>query len=128
MISHPFSVAEWLNFLSIPIGTQMIQAVMFWGPITIFFLCFGNLAIPAETVANWIGETPNNYIFAGIALPFSTVLLKVSLLIGAFAGLNFVASTSSDERYVQDFLRENLEYLQSVIMMRNIYLQAQNKR
>lgn len=123
--SQKFLVLEWLNFLSVPIGAQLIQAMLFSTLVSFFFLGFGTLAIPDETVTNWLGEPASAVVIANLTLPVSSVLLKVSILLGAFAGLSFVASTSSDERYAKDFLEENLQYLQDVVMIRNIYWAAQ---
>lgn len=43
------------------------------------------------------------------------------MLLGGFAALNFVAQTSSDRRYAQEFLIPIIEEVRETVMMRNIY-------
>ncbi len=43
------------------------------------------------------------------------------MLLGGFAALNFVAQTSSDRSYAQEFLIPIIEEVRETVMMRNIY-------
>lgn len=117
----PLKTGEWYNLYSLPFFAQIIQAAIFGFLVFVFFIWFGNIAIPGATVASWLGHPVEAARIGNLTLPFSQVLVKVSMLLGGFAALNFVAQTSSDRRYAQEFLIPIIEEVRETVMMRNIY-------
>lgn len=79
------------------------------------------IAVPDATVTSWLVHEAEKVKFAGVTMPFSLVLVKVSMVLGAFAALSFVAQTASDDRYANEFLRPAIEDVRRTVMARNIY-------
>ncbi|MFW0110104.1 hypothetical protein ACN081_05225 [Rothia sp. P13129] len=119
--AKPLGVSERINFILVPAMVQCIQAVMFSIFVFLFFVWFGSFAIPSEAAASWINHTPENFLLFGVELPVSSVLVKVSIVLGAFSGLSFAASTSTDECYMHDFLEQVFIRLRQQVLIRNIY-------
>lgn len=117
----PLKTGEWYNLYSLPFFAQLIQAAIFGFLVCAFFIWFGNIAIPGTTIASWLGHPVDAARIGNLTLPFSQVLVKVSMLLGGFAALNFVAQTSSDRSYAQEFLIPIIEEVRETVMMRNIY-------
>lgn len=94
--------------------------------VCLFFIWFGTIAIPDATVTSWLEYPASNLSLAGLALPVGTVLIKVSMVLGTFAGLNFVAQTSSDSKYSDEFLMPIIKEVRQAVILRNIYLAAEH--
>ena len=112
---------EWLDFTLVPLLIQFIQAALFSVLVFAFFVGFGAFAIPDEAAASWINHAPKNLVWAGAVFPVKAVLVKVSMVIGVFAGLSFAASTSSDPAYRADFLDPVLSTLHRSVLLRHLY-------
>lgn len=112
---------EWYNLVSLPMVVQAIQALFFGTVVCLFFVWFGMIAVPDATVTSWLVHEAEKVKFAGVTMPFSLVLVKVSMVLGAFAALSFVAQTASDDRYANEFLRPAIEDVRRTVMIRNIY-------
>lgn len=121
-----FSMGEWNNLSLLPTLVQAIQALVFGVLVCLFFIWFGTIAIPDSTVTSWLEHRAPNVAFAGLELPVSAVLVKVSMVLGAFAALNFVAQTSSDVRYSDEFLMPIIKEVRQTVILRNIYLAAEH--
>ena len=117
----PLGRLEWLNFTLVPLLIQLIQAGLFSVLVFVFFVAFGSFAIPQDAAASWIGHRPAPFMWAEMSFPFSAVLVKVSLVIGVFAGLSFAASSTSDPAYRADFLDPVLGRLRRGVILRGIY-------
>lgn len=105
----------------LPIVVQMIQALLFAGVVFLFFVWFGTIAIPDATITNWLGVEPSKVTLLGVQFPFTDVLVKVSMVLGAFAALNFAAQTSADSRYAEEFLEPAIGHVRHTVIIRNIY-------
>lgn len=113
---------EWYNLTLLPVLVQTIQALLFGVLVFAFFVWFGDIAIPGSTVTSWLTHESTQLTIAGLEFPYSTVLVKVSMVLGAFAALNFMAQTATDPAYSQEFLEPVLLHVRQVVMIRNIYL------
>ena len=122
-LSRPadFRWGEWNNLVLLPIVVQMIQAVLFAGVVFLFFVWFGTIAIPDATITSWLGFEASKVSLLGVQFPFTDVLVKVSMVLGAFAALNFAAQTSTDSRYAEEFLEPAIGQVRRTVMVRNIY-------
>ena len=116
-----FRWGEWNNLVLLPIVVQMIQAVLFAGVVFLFFVWFGTIAIPDATITSWLGFEASKVTLLGVQFPFTDVLVKVSMVLGAFAALNFAAQTSTDSRYAEEFLEPAIGQVRCTVMVRNIY-------
>ncbi|WP_237233386.1 hypothetical protein [Rothia nasisuis] len=116
-----FGWGEWNNLVFLPIVVQMIQALLFAGVVFLFFVWFGTIAIPDATITNWLGVEPSKVTLLGVQFPFTDVLVKVSMVLGAFAALNFAAQTSADSRYAEEFLEPAIGHVRHTVIIRNIY-------
>ncbi len=122
-LKHPahFGWSEWNNLVLLPIVVQMIQALLFALVVFLFFIWFGTIAIPDATITSWLGFEASRVTLLGVQFPFTDVLVKVSMVLGAFAALNFAAQTSTDSRYAEEFLEPAIGQVRRTVMVRNIY-------
>lgn len=116
-----FRWGEWNNLVLLPMVVQMIQAVLFAGVVFLFFVWFGTIAIPDATITSWLGFEASKVSLLGVQFPFTDVLVKVSMVLGAFAALNFAAQTGTDSRYAEEFLEPAIGQVRRTVMVRNIY-------
>lgn len=123
-----FRWGEWNNLVLLPIVVQMIQAVLFAGVVFLFFVWFGTIAIPDATITSWLGFEASKVTLLGVQFPFTDVLVKVSMVLGAFAALNFAAQTSTDSRYAEEFLEPAIGQVRCTVMVRNIYRARHSSR
>lgn len=113
---------EVVNVTAVPALVMVIQAVIFGAVVFVFLVGFGLLSVPVETVRQWLGHSPR------IMAPWlhleglSGELLKVSLLLGAFSSLNFVASMGTDSRHRAVFMGSILDELAEGLELREPYL------
>lgn len=113
--------------MAVPTLVVGIQAGIFSVVVFAFLMGFGMLSIPSSTVQQWIGHEPNMvFPWIGAALPLSEELLKVCLVLAAFAGLNFVASMATDQRHRTLFMQAVLDELDEGLKIRERYLQRRS--
>ena len=116
--------AERINLLLVPVFAQLLQVVAFIALVSTFFVLFGMLAIPDETARQWVGGPVEQLPGVLGRLPGSFTLLKVSLLLGAFAGLSFAASSASDAAYREAFVHPIIDELETGLAARDSYVVA----
>lgn len=100
----PLRLSERINVVLIPVAVRLIQVVLFSLLVFGFFLAFGQLSIPGPTIEQWLERPPTP--FSGIlsVLPVSQTLTQVSMVLGAFSGLNFAATIGADPVHRRAFL------------------------
>ena len=65
---------------------------------------------------------PEHLKILGVDTNINAVVIKVSMIVAVFSGLNFVATTSSDEKYARSFLKPMIERIKHILIIRDIYL------
>jgi hypothetical protein len=94
--------------------------------VWVFFVAFGVLAIDDGVIESWVGHPPTPGTLFGARLPswlpVSDELIQVSVVISAFAGLNFAVAALTDERYRGDFFHDVLAGLHRLLVVREVYL------
>lgn len=115
--------AERINLRAVPIMVIGIQVLICSTLTFAFFVAFGVLSVPAGTIAQWIGRAPTPLLRSFPQLPVSLELARVSLVLAAFAGLNFAASAGSDARHREVFLRPVLDEVREGLQVRRVYLE-----
>lgn len=114
--------SERANIIAVPSLVVTIQAGIFSVLVFIFLVGFGMLSIPVATIKQWISQDPNivfRWLMPG--LPLTQELLKVCLVLAAFAGLNFVASMATDQRHRTLFMDGVLNDLDQGLKVREQY-------
>ncbi|MDO5618313.1 hypothetical protein [Kocuria sp.] len=119
----PPRLMEQANILAVPTLVVTIQAGIFSLLVFAFLVGFGMLSIPVATIAQWTGQAPH-IVFPWLmpGLPLSQELLKVCLVLAAFAGLNFVASMTTDHHHRKLFMQGVLDELEEGLKVREQYL------
>ena len=103
---RPLKIAPWSNLIIIPMIGQIIQATLF------MLLVF----------ESWMSIKPEHLKILGVDTNINAVVIKVSMIVAVFSGLNFVATTSSDEKYARSFLKPMIERIKHILIIRDIYL------
>lgn len=114
--------SERANIIAVPSLVVTIQAGIFSVLVFIFLVGFGMLSIPVAIIKQWISQDPN-IVFPWLmpGLPLTQELLKVCLVLAAFAGLNFVASMATDQRHRTLFMDGVLNDLDQGLKVREQY-------
>ncbi|GAB3305179.1 hypothetical protein GCM10027298_24070 [Epidermidibacterium keratini] len=120
----PLRYGERVNLLLVPVFAQLLQVLAFTLLVTTFFVLFGMIAIPEQTAAQWIGGPTEELPGLLARLPGSFTLIKVALLLGAFAGLSFAASSASDALYREEFVHPIVDELETGLAARDAYVVA----
>lgn len=108
--------AERVNFALLPMASQGIQVLIFGVLMTVFFLAFGELAIADSVETLWTARVPQPVVFG-----LTATLIKVAVVLGAFCGLSFAASSSADAAYRDTFLEPILTDAQRGLWVRAAY-------
>ncbi|WP_311447081.1 D-mannonate dehydratase [uncultured Rothia sp.] len=119
---RPLKVAPWSNLIIIPMIGQIIQATFFMLLVFGFFMGFSSIAISDTTIESWMTVKPEHLKILGVDTNINAVVIKVSMIVAVFSGLNFVATTSSDEKYARSFLKPMIERIKHILIIRDIYL------
>lgn len=98
MKAPPLRRAERLNLVLVTVLVTMMQFVLLAVLVFAFFALFGIPTVPEATAQAWLGEPPTRLTGILGRMPVSTALLKVCLVLGAFAALNFVATAGADRQ------------------------------
>ena len=118
---RPLKIAPWSNLI-IPMIGQIIQATLFMLLVFGFFMGFSSIAISDTTIESWMSIKPEHLKILGVDTNVNAVVIKVSMIVAVFSGLNFVATTSSDEKYARSFLKPMIERIKHILIIRDIYL------
>ena len=118
---RPLKIAPWSNLI-IPMIGQIIQATLFMLLVFGFFMGFSSIAISDTTIESWMTVKPEHLKILGVDTNINAVVIKVSMIVAVFSGLNFVATTSSDEKYARSFLKPMIERIKHILIIRDIYL------
>lgn len=119
---RPLKTAPWSNLIIIPMIGQIIQATLFMMLVFGFFMGFSSIAISDTTIESWMSIKPEHLKILGVDTNINAVVIKVSMIVAVFSGLNFVATTSSDEKYARSFLKPMIERIKHILIIRDIYL------
>ena len=116
------TIGQWLNLPTIPILGQLIQTAFFVLLVFGFFLWFASVPVTDQTIELWVGTKPEHLKILGLEVSYNAVVLKVTMIVAVSSGLSFVATTSSDDRHVLDFLEPMVLRLRKILIIRDIYL------
>ncbi len=118
------SVRQRLNIGLVTVFSQAIQITLVALALTAFFIFFGLLAIPEETIAAWTQEPVHVYralSVDGRRLVLSEPLVRVAGFLGAFTGMYFTVQLSTDSSYREEFAEDVAPRLRQALAVRCVY-------
>ena len=118
----PLTKLERANMILVLVLTQVLQTLVLAALVFVFFVAFGIIAVQHSVIKSWIGRDPATGTLFGIQLPVPQELLHVSLVIAAFSGLYFAASTVTDAQYRSAFFDPLADHLAVSLVARDLYL------
>lgn len=127
-VSDPLGMRQRLNIGLIVIFGQALQITLVVAVLTGFFIVFGVLAIPGDVVASWTGITDPNDVnvllefeLSGRTLVLTEALIRVSVFLGAFAGMYFTVVLSTDDIYRNEFAEDVGPEIRQALAVREVY-------
>jgi hypothetical protein len=124
---HRLRGRQRFNAGLVAVFPQAIQITVAAIAMTGFFVVFGFLAIPLDTVAAWTTLTdPSVFLTAhlgGRELVISEPLLRVAAFLGAFTGMYFTVVLSTDATYRDEFADDLGPELRRSLAVRVLYRQ-----
>lgn len=127
-VLDPLSMRQRLNIGLIVIFGQALQITLVVAVLTGFFIVFGVLAIPPEVVASWTGVADPDDLnvlvefgMSGRTLVLTEALIRVSVFLGAFAGMYFTVVLSTDDIYRTEFADDVGPEIRQALAVREAY-------
>lgn len=119
------STRQRMNIGLVTSFSQAIQITMVALTITGFFVLFGFLAIPVDTIEGWTGLEEVNVLASwsteGRSLVLTEPLLRVAAFLGAFSGMYFTVLLSTDSVYRDEFADDVAPELRQALAVRRVY-------
>jgi hypothetical protein len=127
----PLAVRQQLNAGLVAVFSQALQITFVAIVLTVFFVLFGFLAIPAETAAAWTAndtvEVLMSWTVDGRTLVVTEPLLRVSGFLGAFTGMYFTVVLSTDDTYRGEFAEDVAPQIRQACGARVAYLEHRRR-
>ncbi len=121
----PLRARQRFNIGLIVLFGQALQITLVVAALTAFFVFFGFMAIPVDTIANWTGLDPVRVIadtgFGGRTLVLTEALIRVSVFLGAFSGMYFTVVLTTDETYRNEFASDVGPEIRQILAVRTAY-------
>jgi hypothetical protein len=122
------SVRQRLNIGLVTVFSQAIQVTLVALILAAFFVVFGVLAIPEDTIRAWTALADVHvYLRFGVGdreLVLTEPLLRVSAFLGAFTGMYFTVQLSTDASYRDEFAEDVAPQLRQALAVRSVYRRA----
>jgi hypothetical protein len=119
------------NIGLVTIFSQAIQITLVALALTTFFVLFGFLAIPLDTIEAWTAMDDVNVIASlkvgRRTLVFTEPLLRVAVFLGAFTGMYFTVLLSTDALYREEFAEDVGPELRQALAVRRVYIEARRE-
>jgi hypothetical protein len=124
---------QQFNVALVQVFPQALQITFVTVLLTAFFVVFGFLAIPEQTVASWTGTDPRVFLswkVSGRDLVLTEPLLRVAGFLGAFTGMYFTVVLSTDATYRDEFAEDVGPEVRQALAVRAAYhhLRADGER
>lgn len=124
------ALRQRLNIGLVALFSQAIQITAVAVTMTVFFVVFGVLAIPLDTIAGWTTldrsavHTFATFSLGGRDLVLTEPLLRVSAFLGTFTGMYFTVVLSTDATYRDEFADDVGPELRRALAVRVLYRRA----
>lgn len=123
--ADPLAMRQRLNIGLIVIFGQALQITLVVVALMAFFVVFGVLAIPADIVSSWTGLEDVNVLVdfqvGDRTLVLTEALIRVSVFLGAFAGMYFTVVLSTDDIYRTEFAEDVGPEIRQALATREAY-------
>ena len=117
----------WLNVGLVMVRNQGVQICLVSLVIGFFYLVFGLVAVREATMLQWVSDPDLAVIWEGTAfgnpIVFTWELVRVSVFVAAFAGLQFTVSVLIDETYRAEFFDGAVAEVRQSLAVRALYLE-----
>jgi hypothetical protein len=128
----PISVApldrrEKLNIGLVTVFSQALQITFVVVAVFGFFVLFGYLAIPPDTVEAWITQPPHRLVGSG-ELVLTEELVRVAGFLAAFTGMYFTVVLSTDAMYREEVAEDAAPQIRQALAVRAAYLDTLRHR
>lgn len=120
----PLDKIERINLAVALLFTLAIRVVIVGAVVGAAFFVFGLLVVDEELTREWTGSAPNVFLeisLAGREVVVTEALVRVAMVLGAFASLYFAAVALGDARNRQAFLDDVLERFRRVMAAWSYY-------
>lgn len=119
----PMQRRERLNVGLVAVFSQALQITFVALAVFAFFVLFGYLAIPPDTVEAWTGEVPHVLVGSG-RLVVTEELLRVAGFLATFTGMYFTVVLSTDANYREEFAEDVAPQIRQALAVRAAYRHA----
>jgi hypothetical protein len=111
------------NLVLVLLFNQAIQVLLLSLGLFAFFVVFGSLTIPDDTVMAWTGKAVTDLPSSlGSHIPMTNELWQVSVFLSAFAGLYFTVYAVTDETYRSQFFNGVSSELEQAVAVSAVYV------
>jgi hypothetical protein len=121
------SVRAWLNVGLVMVLSQGVQILLVALVIGLFYLVFGLFAVREPTMLQWMSDQDLSVIWEGTLfgepIVFTWELVRVSVFVAAFSGLQFTVSVLTDETYRAEFFESAVGEVRQSLAVRALYLE-----
>ncbi len=122
------TIRQRLNIGLVTVFSQAIQITLVAVILSAFFVLFGVLAIPEDTIVAWTAlDDVRTYLRVGVGgreLVLTEPLIRVSAFLGAFTGMYFTVQLSTDASYREEFAEDVAPQLRQALAVRCVYRRA----
>jgi len=121
----PLSRRQWGNVGLVILFSQALQILLVSVAVGGFFVVFGLLVIPEETVRAWLGAEPHVLVSLelwGRTVELTEQLLRVAGFIAAFSGLYFAVYAITDATFRHEFFEDVVGEVREAFAVRAVYL------
>lgn len=117
----------WLNVGLVMVLSQGVQILLVALVIGLFYLVFGLFAVREPTMLQWMSDQDLSVIWEGTLfgepIVFTWELVRVSIFVAAFSGLQFTVSVLTDETYRTEFFEAAVGEVRQSLAVRALYLE-----
>ena len=117
----------WLNVGLVMVFSQGVQILLVSLLIGLFYLVFGLFAVREQTMLQWVSDQDLSVIWEGDLfgnpIVFTWELVRVSLFVAAFSGLQFTVSVLTDSTYRAEFFESAVGEIHQALAVRALYLE-----
>jgi hypothetical protein len=112
------------NLVLVLLFNQAIQVLLLSLGLFAFFVVFGRLTIPDETIIAWTQQTTVHDLPSSLGkhLPLTNELFQVAVFLASFAGLYFTVYAVTDETYRSQFFAGLSTELEQAVAVNAVYV------
>jgi hypothetical protein len=117
----------WLNVGLVMVFSQGVQILLVSSLLGLFYLVFGLFSVREATMLQWVSDQDLSVIaegeLFGSQIVFTWELVRVSVFVAAFSGLQFTVSVLTDSTYREEFFEGAVDQVRESLAVRALYLE-----